>query len=55
VEATPTPRKSVATPIPFPQQFDPRTGLPRKLGALDGSILSLSTWKRAAVALRSSR
>ena len=54
-EAAPSVHKSVATPIPFPQQFDPRTGLPRKLGALDGSILSLSTWKRAAVALRSSR
>lgn len=48
-------RKPVATPIPFPQQFDPRTGLPRRAGTLDGSILSLSTWKRAAVALRSSR
>ncbi len=54
-EAAPSAQKSAATPIPFPQQFDPRTGLPRKLGALDGSILSLSTWKRAAVALRSSR
>ncbi|MES2093297.1 MAG: flagellar biosynthetic protein FliO [Actinomycetota bacterium] len=52
-ETAPTARKT--TPIPFPQQFDPRTGLPRKLGALDGSILSISTWKRAAVALRSSR
>lgn len=52
---TPGTRKPVATPIPFPQQFDPRTGLPRRAGALDGSILSLSTWKRAAVALRSSR
>lgn len=52
-EATPASRKQVATPIPFPQQFDPRTGLPRRAGALDGSILSLSTWKRAAVALRS--
>ena len=51
---TPGTRKPVATPIPFPQQFDPRTGLPRRAGALDGSILSLSTWKRAAVALRSS-
>jgi flagellar protein FliO/FliZ len=54
-EAMPKPRRSIATPIPFPQQFDPRTGLPRRAGVLDGSILSLSTWKRAAVALRSSR
>ena len=54
-ESTPAARKAGATPIPFPQQFDPRTGLPRRAGALDGSILSLSTWKRAAVALRSSR
>ena len=54
-EAAPSVRRSAATPIPLPQQFDPRTSLPRKLGALDGSILSLSTWKRAAVALRSSR
>ena len=54
-EAAPSVRRSAATPIPFPRLFDPRTGLPRKLGALDGSILSLSTWKRAAVALRSSR
>ncbi|MHC5798027.1 FliO/MopB family protein [Lacisediminihabitans sp. FW035] len=53
--ATAAPRKAVTTPIPFPQQFDPRTGMPRRAGALDGSILSLSTWKRAAVALRSSR
>jgi flagellar protein FliO/FliZ len=52
---TPGAGKPVATPIPFPQQFDPRTGLPRRVGALDGSILSLATWKRAAVALRSSR
>ena len=49
------PTRPKTTPIPFPPQFDPRTGLPRKSGALDGSILSLSTWKRAAVALRSSR
>ncbi|MET4705652.1 flagellar biosynthetic protein FliO [Frigoribacterium sp. UYMn621] len=55
VESTPSARKPVATPIPFPQQFDPRTGMPRRAGALDGSILSLATWKRAAVALRSSR
>jgi flagellar protein FliO/FliZ len=54
-ESAPSARKSAATPIPFPQQFDPRTGLPRRVGALDGSILSPSTWKRAAVALRSSR
>ena len=54
-EAAPSVRKSAATTIPFPQQFDPRTGLPRRASALDGSILSLSTWKRAAVALRSSR
>jgi flagellar protein FliO/FliZ len=52
--AAPSVRKSAAAPIPFPQQFDPRTGLPRRASALDGSILSLSTWKRAAVALRSS-
>ena len=54
-EATPSMQKSAATPIPFPQQFDPSTGLPRRVGVLDGSILSLTTWKRAAVALRSSR
>jgi len=53
--ATPSAHKQLVTPIPFPQQFDPRTGLPRRVSALDGSILSLSTWKRAAVALRSSR
>ena len=55
VEPTPSARKPVVTPIPFPQQFDPRTGLLRRAGALDGSILSLATWRRAAVALRSSR
>ena len=54
-EAAPSVQKSATTPIPFPPQFDPRTGLPRRASALDGSILSLSTWKRAAVALRSSR
>jgi flagellar protein FliO/FliZ len=52
---SPRARTTVATPIPFPHRFDPRTGLPRKSGALDGSILSIATWKRAAVALRSSR
>jgi len=54
-EAAPAVQKSAVTPISFPQQFDPRTGLPRRVTALDGSILSLSTWKRAAVALRSSQ
>ena len=54
-EAASSAQKSAATPIPFPQQFDPRSGLPRRVSAFDGSILSLSTWKRAAVALRSSR
>jgi flagellar protein FliO/FliZ len=33
--------------------FDPKTGQPRR-GALDGSIISPATWRRAASALRSS-
>jgi flagellar protein FliO/FliZ len=32
--------------------FDPKTGQPRR-GALDGSIVSPATWRRAASALRS--
>ena len=32
--------------------FDPKTGQPRR-GALDGSIISPATWRRAASALRS--
>jgi flagellar protein FliO/FliZ len=34
--------------------FDPKTGQPRR-GALDGSIISPATWRRAASALRSSK
>jgi flagellar protein FliO/FliZ len=47
--------KTALTPIPFPRQFDQLTGLPRHAGSLDGSILSIATWKRAAAALRQSR
>lgn len=34
--------------------FDPVTGLPRR-SVLDGSLISLSTWKRAAAAIRGGR
>ena len=47
---------STAKKNPLPANFtsfDPKTGQPRS-GALDGSILSPATWRRAASALRSS-
>jgi flagellar protein FliO/FliZ len=40
--------------VDFPR-IDPRTGQFRGGGALDGSILSPTTWKRAAAALRQHR
>ncbi|MBK4348673.1 FliO/MopB family protein [Lacisediminihabitans changchengi] len=43
--------KKTALPTGMPS-FDPRTGQPR-VSALDGSLLSLNTWKRAASAVRS--
>lgn len=51
--------KNAFSPIPFPK-FDPRTGQPRRPSILsgsplDGSILSLATWKRAAAAMRGAR
>jgi flagellar protein FliO/FliZ len=43
------------TPLPANfTSFDPKTGQPRR-GALDGSIVSPATWRRAASALRSSK
>jgi flagellar protein FliO/FliZ len=47
--------KTVLAPIPFPQQFDPRTGQPKRGSSLDGSLLSAETWKRAAKAIRQAR
>jgi len=43
--------KKTAVPSGLPS-FDPRTGQPRA-SVLDGSLLSPSTWKRAASAVRS--
>ena len=49
---SPSPRD---VPPPALPQFDARTGLIRPAGALDGSIFSPATWKRAVTALRQSR
>jgi flagellar protein FliO/FliZ len=46
---------ATATKSPLPTalpSFDPRTGQPRA-SAIDGSLLSLNTWKRASSAVRS--
>lgn len=50
--ALPSPRDAPSAALP---QFDARTGLIRPAGALDGSIFSPTTWKRAVTALRQSR
>ncbi len=50
--ASPSPRDAPSAAL---QQFDARTGLIRPAGALDGSIFSPATWKRAVTALRQSR